>query len=428
MDAQAKRRIAVVGGGISGIAAAHMLQHDHDVTLFEASPRLGGHAHAVQVDDGGATPLNLDMAFLVYNDLHYPRFVEFLDSLGVRENTRPAEMSTCFADYDKDFHYTLGRGLSSLFEQRATLCSRPFARIVRDLLAFRRRAYRDIVGNRLGPEITLGEYLKDYSSHFRDNFVVPLTVAIWSIPSGDVLAYPAAAILRFFYNHRLLHGHSGDAWRTFNGSSARYVDAFQAQFRGRIALGTAGTIKTVIRSSRGVEIVTARGREHFDEVVMATAPDLALRLLAFPTPAERRLLGAWRYEPNTVTLHTDAQMVHQDRRLWASWNVTTRGGKMRVTYNLNRVQCPEACRDYFVTLGGDIPAAKIIEQATFRHPIFDAASVATQQELRAIAGDNATYFCGAYLGHGFHEDGVASAIDVVRARRSAQGAQARQAA
>jgi uncharacterized protein len=323
-------------------------------------------------------------------------------------------MSTSFLDYDAGFHYALGNGLGALLGQWRTLASPTFARIVRDLLAFRRRAYADLTEGRVAPETTLGEYLKPYSSVFRDNFVVPLTVAIWSIPPGDVLAYPAQAILRFFFNHRLLQGSSGDAWRTFRGSSARYVRAFTQSFEGRIALGGAGTVHAVLRDARGVVVVTPSGAARFDDVVMATHPDVALRLLAAPTATERRLLGAWRYEPNTVTLHRDASVMHEDRRLWASWNVVTRGGAMTVSYYLNRVQSLPGPVDYFVTLGTKRPLRDVVRQTDFRHPVFDAASVATQSELRRIGGENHTHFCGAYLGHGFHEDGVASALDVTQ--------------
>jgi predicted NAD/FAD-binding protein len=404
-------RIAVVGGGAAGITAAHVLQRAHDVTLFESAPELGGHAHAVAVGDGAGGTVEVDTAFLIYNQLHYPSFVALIRDLGVEKSTQPAEMSAAFIDDDKDFHYALARGADALFYQRSNLLRPGFYRLFAELVAFRFRAFRDMKSDRIDERVTLGEYLAPYSSLFRDNFVVPLATAIWSLPGDLVLAYPARHILRFFMNHRLLEGRSGDAWRTFIGGSGVYVRAFAERFEGRIRLRT--PVREIRRDSGVVELVTEKGSETYDRVVLATHADVSLSLLAEPTAEEKAALGAWSYHPNTVVLHTDASVLHPDKRLWASWNVVKRGGRQRVTYYLNRVQ-PLASRvDYFLTLGdADVDPSREVARFSYRHPVFDDAAVATQPSIAAQTGAQGTYFCGSYAGHGFHEDAVASALRV----------------
>ena len=408
MSDPSRLRVAVVGGGVAGITAAHDLDGAHDVTLFEASPALGGHAHAVDVDDGQGGTLAVDTAFLIYNELHYPRFVELIRELGVESQTQPAEMSASFIDDDRSFYYALGRGIDALFYQRRNAVSGRFYRLFAELFAFRRRAYRDIARGDIPESVTLRDYLRPYSDLFRDNFVVPLASAIWSLPDTVVLAYPARQILHFFMNHRLLRGQSGDAWRTFCGSSRAYVRAFEQRYRGRLALGTA--VRQVRRDDGRAQLSTSCGLETFDRIVLATHADVSLRLLADATTRERSLLGPWTYHPNTVVLHRDARVLHADRRLWASWNVVRRAGRQRVSYHLNRVQGLRSRLDYFLTLGdGDLDPALEVARFAYRHPVFDAASVATQPQLTTLNGERGTFFCGSYHGHGFHEDAVASA-------------------
>lgn len=414
MPARASRRlrVAVIGGGAAGITAAHVLQRAHDVTLFEAGSELGGHAHAVSVDDGRGGSIAVDTAFLIYNELHYPSFVELLRDLGVEGRTRPAEMSASFVDDDKDVRYALARGPGALFFQRRNAFRWRFYRIFAELFAFRRRAFRDVRDDRIPESLTLRAYLAPYSELFRDNLIVPLASAIWSLPGELILDYPARQILLFFQNHRLLEGKSGNAWRTFVGSSSVYVDAFVRRFGGRVRRNT--PVRTVMREGGGsVRVVTDEGSETFDRVVLATHADVSLSLLAEPTPAERAALGAWRYHPNAVLLHTDPRVLHPDRRLWASWNVVKRKGRQRVTYHLNRVQQLESAVDYFLTLGEDaIAPSRQVARFAYRHPVFDAAAVATQPRLAALNGVHGTFFCGSYAGHGFHEDAVASALRV----------------
>jgi uncharacterized protein len=407
----ARERIAVIGGGIAGITAAHVLAKRHDVTLYEANAEVGGHANAVTVDDGQGGALEVDTAFLIYNRLHYPRFVAFLRELGVEDRTTSAEMSASFVNHDLDVCYALGRGIGPLFFQRRNLVRPAFYRIFADLLRFRRRAYHDVSSDRIPASVTLGDYLAPYSPSFVSCFVAPLACAIWSLPDHLVLRHPARQILRFFYNHGLLRGSSGDAWRTFDGASRVYVRAFLRSFRGRVR--TREPVQRVLRTSDAVRVLTRSGAATFDRVVLATHADVSLGLLDAPTPEERAALGPWRYHPNEVLLHEDVGVLHRDRRLWASWNVVTRGKEQIVTYDLNRVQRLRTRRELLLTLGeGGVDPARVLARFTYRHPVFDAASVATHPLLEKLDGASRTFFCGSYAGHGFHEDAVVSALRV----------------
>ncbi len=414
-------RVAVVGGGISGIVAAHRASAEHEVTLFEGAAKLGGHANTVEVDDPSG-PIAVDTAFLVYNELHYPRFVQLVRELGVEDQTCAAEMSASFVDDDADLRYAMLCGLGGLLCQPKNLLRPAFYRIFRDLLAFRRRAHADVVARRIPEDVSLADYLAPYSAGFRDHFVVPLTAAIWSLPDAHVLRYPARAILAFFENHGLLAGQSGDAWRTFRGGSRIYVDAFARRFRGTVHLGE--RVTRVERTSRGVTLRTSRGEARFDAVVLATHADTSLSLLAAPTARERALLGAFRYHPTTVTLHEDTSLLHPDRRLRASWNTVRRDGALRITYLLTKVQPLATKRELLLTLGeAPIDASRALASFSYAHPIFDAAAVAAQAELATLDGGPVS-FCGAWAGHGFHEDGVVAAERAVAALASIRTARA----
>jgi len=411
------RRVAIVGAGISGITAAHVLDRAHDVTLFDASPSLGGHANPRAVDDGRGGAVDVDTAFLIYNVRHYPRFCDLLTDLGVHHRTRPAEMSASFADYDTQLHYALSRGVDALFVQRKNLVNPSFYRMFAELFLFRRRAYEDLTAARIPETLTLGEYLEGYSRPFRKNLVVPLATAIWSLPGRLVLAYPARAILQFFMNHQLLRGESGDAWRTFDGASGVYLRAFRERFRGRLRLSTPVVRVERRRDPKAPVVIVAGGeRLPFDAVILATHADDSLALLEAPTQDEARILGAFRYHTSRVLLHGDPAVLHRDKRMWASWNAVTRHGRTCVSYHLNRVQrLPVSAPDYFLTLDDDGGRRhRTIAELRYRHPIFDTKAVASQPLLAGLQGTFGTYFCGSYAGHGFHEDGVVSALAVTR--------------
>jgi len=409
-------RIAVIGSGISGIVAAHLLQRRHAVTLFEKKSYVGGHTNTVNVDDGPDAGTPVDTGFIVCNDKTYPTFHRFLKDLGVR--WRWADMSFGFHDETTGLQYA-GTTLSGLFAQPVNALNPRFLHMLWEIRRFSRLALRDLGNHRLD-RISLGWYLRRhrFGAGFIDNFIVPMGAAIWSTRADRMLRFPAWTFIRFFKNHGLLELKDRPRWQTIVGGSQSYVRAFLARFAGTVRLNA--RLAAVIRSESGVTIRHDDGQdEHFDQVVIAAHADEVLRVLGDPTPDERRLFGAWRYERNRVVLHTDEAVMPPNRRAWASWNYTRearadRGAALSMTYDMNRLQGLKTRRRYLVTLNrkGPIHESRVLREFHYRHPLYTTASIATQPEIAALGGTNNTWFCGSYHGFGFHEDGAKSGAAV----------------
>jgi predicted NAD/FAD-binding protein len=399
-------KIAVIGAGAGGIVAAHLLQKKHDVTVFEASSSLGGHAHHERLTVDGQT-FDVDTAFLIFNDHTYKTFGFLLKDLGVADRAIPAEMSSCFSDPQKNFHYTLGAGLQPFLAQPSTLARPELYQSIIDLLKFRKRAVRDLDSGRDLTGISASEYLSNYSAAFRENLVWPLTSAIWSLADGQMQDYPIKTLLDYFDNHQLLRGKSERKWKTFRGSSGVYVNAFAAQFRGRISLDTriAKIFPNLVTFADGLS-------ENFDHIILATHADTSLKLLSQPSALQRELLGAWRYQDNPVVLHHDTRVLHEEQKMWGSWNMRRDENRYEISYYLNRLQSLPVKTPVILTLG-DPKVDKVVKRFNYRHPIFEKASVATQSELSKM-NDEHVSFCGSYFGHGFHEDAMASAATIAR--------------
>lgn len=411
-----KPRVAIIGGGIAGIGAAWQLRDSHQVTLFEAGATPGGHAHAIEAEPG----IWLDTGFIIFNTSTYPRFIDFLTELGVREQARGMTMSFTFSDDDRRLHYAIHKGLGGLFPSLSNLWNRDLYNICFDLLKFRKQALAELGGAGV-PPLSLKDYFAGYSAPFRENFLLPMTMAIWSMPEQQLDDFPASTLLEFMQNHSLLRGHEqdyDDSWLSFAHSSRVYIEAFRSRFAGELRLST--PIQRVERHADGATIVTASGESlAFDQVILATHADTALRLLADPTPLETRLLGAWRYQPNRVTIHTDTGMMPDRRKLWSSWNILRRQGAYQVGYYLNGVQNLSARRDYFLSLG-ETPIAEqhVLARFDYAHPVFDFAALATRAELPQLNAQPdrpQSAFCGSYFGYGFHEDALCAAIAASRA-------------
>ncbi len=412
----APKRIAVIGGGISGMAAAHMLAAQNAVVLFEAERRLGGHARTVLAGKRGDQPV--DTGFIVFNKVNYPHLCALFDRLSV-----PIVKSdmTFGASIDGGrFEYGL-RDLAAVFAQKRNLANPRFWGMLRDVLRFNARAL-EVADD---PGVTIRDFLARLGTGawFRDYYILPLSGAIWSTPCQDILDFPAQALVRFFENHALL-SHSGQhEWYTVRGGSIEYVRKLKAAMLTEgVDIRAGAPVRAVRRLEMGVEIrVEGAEWEVFDEVVFATHSDVTLSLLADAGHDERAALAAVRYQPNRAVLHADTSLMPRRKAAWASWVYTEARNKtsdrIDLTYWMNSLQPIPKDDPLFVTLNSTRPIREelIHDEVTFSHPVFDLGALRAQEVLRALNGTRNTWYCGAWMRHGFHEDGFASAVDVVEA-------------
>lgn len=408
--------IAVIGSGISGLAAAWLLSLAHRVTLYEKEDRLGGHSCTVDAPQSGP----VDMGFIVYNERCYPNLTALFRHLGVA--TRPSDMSFAVSLDDGRLEYA-GTSLGTLFAQRRNLLSLRFWSMIRDLLRFYREAPA-LLNQPAADTVTLGAYLQagGYGEAFVRDHLLPMGAAIWSAPAEAMRAHPAAAFVRFCENHGLLRLSGRPAWRTVEGGSRAYVEAMTGQIRGAARLNTA--IASVSRESGRIRVQDRHGEcRVFDHVVIAAHADQALALLEDASDDERRLLCAFRYQRNLAMLHTDSSLMPRRRAVWSSWNYVSRSNwpesaAVGVTYWMNRLQ-PFLPRtpDLFLTLNPPhLPReGSVLRSALFEHPVYDSGAVAAQRALWGLQGRRSTWFCGAYFGAGFHEDGLQAGLAVAEA-------------
>tara|TARA_Y100000815_G_scaffold154320_1_gene140127 strand:+ start:39 stop:1286 length:1248 start_codon:yes stop_codon:yes gene_type:complete len=406
-------RIAVVGSGIAGLVAAHLLSRRHDITLFEANDWIGGHTHTVDVDVAQQR-YAIDTGFIVFNDWTYPNFIRLLDQLGVA--SKPTEMSFSVSDPRSGLEYN-GNNLNTLFAQRRNLISPGFLRMLADILRFNREALTDLEKPDAGSHTTLGQYLRQrgYSRRFIDHYIVPMGSAIWSMSLRDMLDFPLAFFIRFFHNHGLLSISNRPQWRVIEGGSRSYVPALSAAFAKGIRLNC--PVQRIRRDEQGVSILSRQGEERFDRVILACHSDQALHLLEQPSEAEQAILGAIRYADNDVVLHTDTRLLPRRKLAWASWNYRLGANTEQpaaLTYNMNILQGIEAPETFCVSLNQteQIDPARILARFSYAHPQFSQAASAAQQQWQSLLGEQHTFFCGAWWANGFHEDGVVSALRV----------------
>ena len=392
-------RIAVIGSGISGLGAAHVLGRAHDVELFERDGRAGGHAHTVRHDG-----LALDTGFLVHNTRNYPLLVRLFRELGVA--THESDMSFSVACAGCGLEYSGRRP----FADPANAARPGFLALLWEIGRWLRTA-RPSLDERDYESHSLEQYLDErrYSAAFRRHFLVPLTSALWSTAPGRALEFPASYAIRFFDNHGML-GFGRFHWRTVSGGSRAYVDALAERLGPRLRLGLG--VRALRRRPDGVELRTDDGElRTFDHVVVATHADQALALLEDPSDDERRILGGFEYARNDVVLHTDSRLLPRARRAHAAWNYRVGGdGRQTITYHLNRLQRLDAARDYLVTLNADVDEQHVLERFVYEHPQYTVATLAAQRGSRTLDGLRHTSYAGAHFGNGFHEDGLASGV------------------
>jgi len=408
------QRIAVIGSGISGMAAAWLLAKRHRVTVYEKDDRLGGHTNTVEPVIGGRV-VAVDTGFIVYNARTYPNLVALFDHLGVA--TRPTEMSFAASLDGGRFEYS-GSGIGGLLAQpRNVLRPRMWA-LLKDLQRFYREAPLALESAE-SADVTLGEYLarRRYSSAFVRDHLLPMGAAIWSTPPRDMLEYPLAAFVRFCQNHGLLSLRDRPVWRTVVGGSREYLRRLTASYSDRVRLNTA--VRSVRRLPDRVLVEDRQGGiESYDQVVIAAHADQALAVLADADSSEARLLGQFRYERNLAVLHTDSALMPRARRAWASWNFMSRGSgdeqKVSVTYWMNRLQHLPQEHPVFVTLNPlqQPGPGRILRSFLYEHPVYNRAAIHAQRLLWNLQGTRRTWYCGAHFGNGFHEDGLQAGLAV----------------
>jgi len=408
------KKIAVIGAGISGMGAAHMLAQSHHVTLIEAEHRLGGHARTIIAGKRGDQPV--DTGFIVFNYANYPHLAALFAQLDVP--VTKSNMSFAASLNGGGMEYALN-SLDTLFAQRKNLLNPRFLRMIRDILHFNKNALRL---SQADPSMTIAGLLQRLGTgdYFRNYYLLPFSGAIWSTPTQQIMDFPAHAMMRFFDNHALLSHTGQHQWYTVQGGSQSYVSRLEAALRAQgadIRLGA--PVQAVRRHPAGVEVkLDGAEWENFDEVVFATHSDDSLRMLADPTAEERAALGAIAYQPNDIVLQADPTIMPKRRKGWASWNYTEQADKsldrIDLTYWMNSLQPIPHDDPHFVTLNSTRPIneALIYDQVTLRHPVYDVAALAAQKQVQAFNGRNKTWFCGAWMKNGFHEDGLGSAVDV----------------
>lgn len=412
-----RKRIAVIGGGISGLSAAWLLAAQHDVTLFEAADYVGGHSNTIDVTLDGITH-PVDTGFLVHNDRTYPNLIQLFAHLGVE--TVASDMSFAVAMPSLDLEWA-GSNLDTVFGQRKNLLRPTFWRMLRDILRFNAQAARHLADARESGA-TLGELLQreGYGDTMRDWYLLPMAAAIWSSPNGEILQFPAATFLQFCLNHGLLQVNDRPQWKTVLGGSREYVRRMLPRIQ---TVHVTTPVSAVWRNHEGVQVESALGRKRFDEVIFATHAPQTLAMLTDASADEIRILASVRYQPNRAVVHTDPSFLPRRKKLWSAWNYQggPQGDELQravcVSYLINQLQPLPFNKPVIVTLNPwHEPAPEhLLREIHYEHPLFDAAAIAAQAELPAIQGVNGVWFCGAWCRYGFHEDGLQAGMAVARA-------------
>jgi predicted NAD/FAD-binding protein len=411
-----RETVAVVGAGVSGLTAAHLLARRYDVTLYEAEPRLGGHAHTHDVTDQAGRSLAVDTGFIVHNDRTYPLLRRLFAELGVP--TRPTEMSMSISDAETGLEFAGGRGATGIFAQRRRLLDRRFLALLTEVRRFHRRAAEYVARTGDQDLTTFGDFLRTegFGSAFVRLYAVPVVSCVWSCGGASALSYPARYLFRFLDHHGMLSIGGSPQWLTVAGGSRRYVDAVAARLD---VIRRGLPVRAVARHEDAVSVIDASGTtQEFDRVVLATHADQALDLLADAIPLEKEVLSSFEYSRNETVLHTDASLLPATKRARASWNYVVRRSPDAplVTYWMNRLQGLDTDQMYLVTLNGaaGVDPAKVLARMDYRHPVYKPEVVAAQWRLPSLSTGR-TAFAGAYHGWGFHEDGCRSGVEAAAA-------------
>lgn len=413
-------KIAVIGSGIAGMASAWLLSQRYQTLLIDKNDYIGGHTNTVSVThEETGLETAVDTGFIVYNEPNYPHLVGLFNTLGV--TTRPTNMTFSASILDSGLEYA-GNNLDTLFAQRRNLLSPRFLKLVYDIVKFNRRAKALINDKQAEPSLTLGDFLSALriGKAMQHDYLLPMAAAIWSCPPQQMQSFPAKNFAQFFDNHGLLNVSDRPQWRTVVGGSQRYVDKLLASYSGKTIVNNG--VKKIDRKANTVTITLEDGQQHkVDQVVIATHADEALSLLADTTAKEQSVLSAFQYQENDTYLHTDSNLMPSHPKVWSCWNYLARqsGGttpSVSVSYWMNALQGLDPAQNYFVSLNPihQIDPDKIIRRIHYMHPVFDHQTMAAQQQLHQLQGQNRTWFAGSYFGYGFHEDALSSAVSIAK--------------
>ena len=423
MADRALPHVAIVGSGISGLAAAHALRGKAVITLFESADYFGGHTHTVDVTlpgKNGAVTHGVDTGFLVFNERTYPKLIQLFADLKVQTVKSDMSFSVQVPRASGEQLEWSGSSLNSVFAQRKNLVNGKFLRMLRDILRFN-RVTTEIANANLDAAMLqpLAEFLSDhkFSEEFRDWYFLPMMGCIWSCPTDQMLQFPVATMIRFCYNHGLIQVTNRPQWWTVQGGARNYVEKIIAGIADK---RLNSPVRRIARNASGVHVTTDAGTERFDKVVLATHSDQSLKMLHEPTHAEQQSLAAIRYQPNRAVLHTDTSVLPRKKIAWAAWNyeraeqTSRESSQVCLHYLLNMLQPLPFTQSVVVSLNPlrDIARKHIMAEFDYAHPVFDLAAIAAQGGVAALQGQNNTYFCGAWTGYGFHEDGLKSGLNV----------------
>ena len=411
-----KKRIAVIGGGVAGITAAYYLQNEYEISIFEKNDYLGGHTNTISLKDGEDAGAVVDTGFIVLNDKNYPNLHKMLKDLGVA--TRYSNMSFSFYSEKDNFCYS-GDTLLSLFADRQNLLRPGFYKFILEISKFSAQAIKDLNAG-ISAEISLQQYLKkyNYSESLVSRYLLPMGSAIWSTGAQRMLEFPASALLNFFKNHGLLSLKDRPKWQTVVGGSQSYVKKFQQCFNGNILLKSAVT--SIRKEGSKYRIKTNQSEQDFDIIISALHANLVNKVIEVLSESSKELFDCWDYNLNRTVLHSDCRAMPKNKRVWASWNYIegnqNTDQKLYTSYYMNLLMGLKCKHNYFVSLNCpfDIDPEKIIYQVDYEHPLYTTSSLSTQKKIADLNGQSDIWFCGSYLGNGFHEDAVSSALNVVR--------------
>ena len=408
-----KLKIAVIGSGISGLTSAFLLSKKYEVSLYEKNNYIGGHTHTHEIYENDKK-INVDSGFIVYNENTYPNFMKLLNVLKIESQHTKMGFSVK-SDYE-DFEYA-GNSVNSIFAQKSNILRPNFLKMIYQILRFNKISKNEF--NNIDENVTLNDYLIkfSFSEKFINHYIIPMGAAIWSTSPQKMLNIPAKFFIRFFNNHGLLEVTNRPQWWVIRNGSFQYVKKIIKPFEKNIFLNC--KVNSIIRKNNQVKIKFDKGEKIFDHVIIATHSDQALNLLSDPTDEENKILGAIKYQKNIALIHTDQSILPRRKIAWSSWNYLLNESQddfVTLTYNMNILQTLKSKKVYCVTINNttSIDDRKIIKKIKYHHPLFDIISVKAQQQKNKICGQNNTYFCGAYWGYGFHEDGVNSALDVCK--------------